>query len=124
MVGLRYLADMNLSPLTVAALKADGYDIVRISNLLPATTSDSVILEEARQREMVIVTQDLDFSALLALGGHVRPSLVTLRLGNTDPHAVTQRLRQVLPQLEQHLSTGCAITVDDSAVRIRRLPIR
>ena len=114
---------MNLSPLTVAALQADGYDIVRVSSVLPATTADSVILDLARQRELVIVTQDLDFSTLLALGGHARPSLVTLRLSNTDPHVVTQRLRRVLPQLEQHLSGGCAITVDDSAVRIRKLPI-
>jgi len=123
-VGLRLLADMNLSPLTVAALQADGYDIVRVSSLLPTTTADSVILELARQREMVIVTQDLDFSTLLALSGFSRPSLVTLRLSNTDPHVVTQRLRQVLPQLEQLLSEGCAITVDDHSVRIRRLPIR
>lgn len=52
-MGPRFLADMNLSPLPVAALQADGYDILRVSSLLPATTADSVILEEARQREMV-----------------------------------------------------------------------
>lgn len=123
-MGLKLLADMNLSPLTVAALKADGYDIVRVSSLLPATTADSVILDLARQQEMVIVTQDLDFSTLLALGGYARPSLVTLRLSNTDPDVVTQRLRQLLPQIQQHLSTGCAISIDDSTVRIRKLPIR
>ncbi len=121
---LKYLANMNLSPLTIAALKADGYDIVRVSSLLPATASDSVILDLARQREMVIVTQDLDFSTLLALGRYDRPSLVTLRLTNTDPSVVTRRLRQVLPQAVPHLSEGCAITVDDVAVRIRKLPIR
>lgn len=123
-MGLKYLADMNLSPITVAALQVGGYDIVRVSSLLRATTADAVILEEARRREMVIVTQDLDFSTLLALGGYAKPSLVTLRLSNTEPHIVTQRLRQVLPQLEQHLAEGCAITVDDSAIRIRKLPIR
>lgn len=122
-MGLKFLADMNLSPLTVADLNAEGFDIVRVSSLLPATTSDAVILDFARQREMVIVTQDLDFSTLLALGGHDRPSLVTLRLTNTDPFVVTQRLRQVLPQVASHLSEGCAITVDDVAVRIRKLPI-
>ncbi len=67
-MALKLLADMNLSPLTVAALKADGYDIARVSSLLPATTADSVILHLARQQEMVIVTQDLDFSTLLASG--------------------------------------------------------
>jgi len=120
---LKLLADMNLSPLTVAALKADGYDIVRVSSLLPATTTDTVILHLARQREMIIVTQDLDFSTLLALGGYTSPSLITLRLSNSEPSVVTQRLRQVLPQIEQRLSTGCAVTVGDSTVRIRELPI-
>ena len=118
------LADMNLSPLTVAALQADGYDITRVSSLLPATTSDANILELARQRGMVVVTQDLDFSTLLALGGHSRPSLVTLRLTHTEPEFVTERLQQVLPQIEQHLAAGCAITVGDVAIRIRNLPIR
>lgn len=121
---LSFLADMNLSPLTVAALQADGYDILRVSSLLPVTTSDAKILELARQREMVVVTQDLDFSTLLALGGHSSPSLVTLRLTHTEPDFVTKRLQQVLPQIEQHLVAGCAITVDDVAIRIRRLPIR
>jgi predicted nuclease of predicted toxin-antitoxin system len=121
---LKFLADMNLSPLTVAALKVEQYDIERVSSLLPATAADSVILELARQGEYVVITQDLDFSSLLALGGYAEPSLVTLRLTNTDPDFVTQRLRQVLPEVEQRLSEGCAITVDDVAVRIRKLPIR
>ncbi len=32
---MRFLADMNISPLTVAALAAEGMDIVRVSSLLP-----------------------------------------------------------------------------------------
>lgn len=70
------------------------------------------------------MTQDMDFSALLALGGHSQPSLVTLRLLNTDPEVVTQRLRQVLPQVQAALRQGCAVTVEDQTVRIRQLPIR
>lgn len=67
---------------------------------------------------------DMDFSALLALGGHDRPSLLTLRLLDTAPDVVTQRLRQVLPQIESVLRRGYSVTVDDSNVRIRQLPIR
>jgi predicted nuclease of predicted toxin-antitoxin system len=121
---MRFLADMNLSPLTVSALAADGIDIVRVSDLLPANASDQTILDLARREGRVVITQDLDFSALLALGGHDRPSLITLRLLDTDPIAVTQRLRQAIRQVEALLGQGCAVTVEDSAVRARRLPIR
>lgn len=121
---VRFLADMNLSPVTVAALAADGVDIARVSDLLPVNASDEKILDLARREGHVVITQDLDFSALLALGGYHQPSLVTLRLFNNDPDVVTQRLRQVLPQIEAVLSQGCAVTVEDSSVRVRRLPIR
>jgi predicted nuclease of predicted toxin-antitoxin system len=121
---LRFLADMNLSPITVDALQREGWDIVRVSTLLPANASDAEILVLARRQNRVVITQDLDFSALLALGGHAQPSLITLRLSNTDPSLVTERLRQIVPQSEQALQEGSAVTVDDSSLRIHRLPIR
>lgn len=119
-----FLADMNLSPVTVEDLRREGYDVVRVSDLLPVDAPDSEILELARQRDAVVITQDLDFSALLALSGYDRPSLITLRLTNTDPYLVSERLKQVLGQVEQRLNEGCAVTVDDANIRIRNLPIR
>lgn len=123
-MGLRFLADMNLSPLTVEALREEGYEIIRVSKLLPVYAPDVEILELARQQGRVVITQDLDFSALLALGGYDRPSLITLRLTNTTPSVVTERLRQILPRIESFLSEGHAVTVDDTSIRVRKLPIR
>ncbi|MBC7251051.1 MAG: DUF5615 family PIN-like protein, partial [Anaerolineae bacterium] len=93
-----------------------------ISPILPVHASDQEILELARRQNRAVVTQDLDFSALLALGGYDRPSLVILRLSVSDPEAVTDRLLNVLPRLEQVLQEGCAVTMEETAVRIRRLP--
>jgi predicted nuclease of predicted toxin-antitoxin system len=121
--SLRFLADMNISPLTVAALQTAGWDIVRVSDVLPRTASDLAILAAARQTERVVITQDLDFSTLLALGGYDQPSLVTLRLAYTDPDLVTQRLLHVLPQIADALQQRNAVTVDERTVRIRKLPI-
>jgi predicted nuclease of predicted toxin-antitoxin system len=121
--SLRFLADMNLSPLTVDALHQVGWNIIRVSNLLPATASDLEILELARYEERVVITQDLDFSALLALSGHDRPSLITLQLANTEPALVTQRLLQILPKVENALRLGSAVTTTETTVRIRKLPI-
>ncbi len=121
---VRYLADMNISPLTVRDLLAEGIDVVRVSTVLAANASDREILGKARAEGRTLITQDLDFSALLALSGESQPSLVTLRLLNTDPDLVTRRLRTVLPQIEESLSGGCAVTIEDHGVRIRRLPLR
>jgi len=114
---------MNISPKTVESLGKQGWDIIRVSKLLPENASDQEILKLARQEERVVVTQDLDFSALLALGGFNRPSLVTFRLSVSDPESITRRLLEILPGFEDTLNVGCAITVEDISVRIRRLPI-
>ena len=71
MNNLRFIADVHISPLTVAALKSNGYDIFRTTELLPTTASDSNILEIARIETRIIITQDLDFSMLIALATHI-----------------------------------------------------
>jgi len=124
MNNLRFLADVHISPLTVAVLKLQGYDILRSTDLLPAPAADIDILELARVEGRIIITQDLDFSMLIAVGKYNQPSLVTLRLSSAKPDVITQRLLEVLPQLEEELTQGSALTIDDNSVRIRKLPIR
>ncbi|MBV6623730.1 MAG: DUF5615 family PIN-like protein [Rivularia sp. (in: Bacteria)] len=92
--------------------------------VLPATASDSEILEFARKEERVIVSQDLDFSMLLAVGGYNQPSLITLRLSFTDPEVVTRKILEALPQIEEILTQGAAVTIDDDNIRIRKLPMK
>ena len=124
MSSIRLIADVHISPLTVAALKVQGYDIVRTTDLLPATAADAEILELARIQGRVILTQDLDFSMLVALGNYGLPSLITLRLSSVKPDLVTQKLLNVLPTVETELTEGAAVTINDDSVRIRKLPIR
>lgn len=121
---MQFLADMNVSPLTVNDLRSAGWAIVRVSSHLAANASDSTILAFARQHDYVIITQDLDFSALLALGNLSSPSVITLRLKDIAPDAVTKRLQTVISEIVEPLRRGCAVTVDDRSVRIRYLPIR
>ena len=121
---MRFLVDMNLSPLTVAALRSQGWDMLRVSEVLPVDAADLEILEWARRHNRIVVTQDLDFSALVALGGYSQPSLVTLRLSTASPETVTARLLAVIPELEEALESGCAVTVGDASVRLRLLPIQ
>ena len=123
MTSLRFLVDMNLSSKTVPNLQQHGWDVLRVSQVLPMDAEDSKILEFARQQNRVIITQDLDFSSLLALGGYEEPSLITFRLSMPDSETITRKLLDIVPHIEDRLAAGCAVTIDDRRVRVRRLPI-
>jgi predicted nuclease of predicted toxin-antitoxin system len=123
MAKLKYLADMNISPLTVGILCHKGYDILRVNAVLASSATDEAILAYSRERDYVVITEDMDFSALLALGGHERPSLVSLRLSFSDPESVADRLVHCLPLCEKALAEGAVVSVSDDIIRTRCLPI-
>jgi predicted nuclease of predicted toxin-antitoxin system len=119
---MRLLADLHISPRTVEFLRSLGHDVVRVTDLLAPTAADSDIVVVAAQEGRVILTQDLDFSALIALGGVGAPSVITLRLSSSRVEHVNETLAKVLPGLEQEVAAGAVVTVEDARVRRRRLP--
>jgi predicted nuclease of predicted toxin-antitoxin system len=120
---MRLLADLHISPRTVAFLRTLGHDAVRADAILPKTASDEEIVAVARESGRSILTQDLDFSAIIALSGARAPSLITLRLASSRVEHVNELLSRVLPQIEEDLVRGTAVTVEDGAIRRRTLPI-
>ena len=80
-----------------------GARCVRVTDLLPATASDQTIGERAAQDERIILTQNLDMTAIIALSRHQYPSLVTLRLSSVRIEFVNTILQRTLPILEQDL---------------------
>jgi predicted nuclease of predicted toxin-antitoxin system len=121
---IAFLADMNISPLTVAQLKGRGWNIIRSSDVMDKAAKDLDVLEYAREHEMIIITQDLDFSMLLALKGYEKPSLINVRLEEAKPDYVTSRIIDTVAGLEPELAKGAVITVDETSVRYRHLPIK
>jgi predicted nuclease of predicted toxin-antitoxin system len=114
---------MNISPVTVQALQAHGWDIIRVSSVLSHSAPDEEVLKWARAANRVLITQDLDFSRLLALRGCTRPSVINLRLLASDPDTITAKLLEQLPQIEPLLELGSVVTLDDRTARARRLPL-
>ena len=123
MPQLKFIADMDLSPLTVRQLKEKGWEIIRVSEVMDVRTDDIVILNYARQHNQVVITSDLDFSELLAVNGLDSPSVINLRLENMHPDFVTQRIIDIVSQLEDELKKGIVVSVDDISARFRNLPI-
>lgn len=66
---MKILADMHISPLTIECLRGCGHDVIRVPEVLPATALDAEIVATAAHQDRAILTQDLDYSDLIALSG-------------------------------------------------------
>ena len=79
---MRLLADMHIAPRTVAFLRSLGHDVVRVDALLAPTATDEDVVTTAAREGRCVLTQDLDFSAIVALSRRVAPSVISLRLSS------------------------------------------
>jgi predicted nuclease of predicted toxin-antitoxin system len=97
---MRLLADLHISPQTVVFLKSLGHDVIRVGDVVPINATDELIIEQARRDSRIILTQDLDFSRLIAISGESAPSLISLRLNSSRIEYVNTLLSRVLPDLD------------------------
>jgi len=118
---VRLLADLNIAPGTVSFLRSLGHDVQRVGDVLAPSATDHEIVEYARRDSRSVVTQDLDFSAIVALSGQAAPSVISLRLASSRIERVNALLAAVL--IEPDVAAGAIVTVDEHRVRSRGLPI-
>ena len=120
---MRFLADAGISPKTVEFLKQLGHEAVHVRTLGLQRASDPELVERARADFSVVVTFDLDFGDVLALGVLDRPSVILFRLADERADSVNQRLSIVLAERLAELESGALVLVEDTRYRVRKLPI-
>jgi predicted nuclease of predicted toxin-antitoxin system len=90
---------------------------------MDSNSKDKEVLAYARDNNKILITQDLDFSMLLAVGGYNKPSVINLRLKKANPDDVTERIMEVVSAMAKELGEGVVISVDETTARYRNLPI-
>lgn len=120
---MRFLVDMNLSPRWVDFLTAAGHDAVHWINVGEPNAPDRVILGHVHRSGQVILTPDLDFGTLLAVGGVATPSVIQFRAQAVLPSDVGEQLLAAIEVSSAHLETGALVTVDPVGHRVTVLPI-
>lgn len=120
---MKLLLDMNLSPRWVAFLTRSGFEAVHWSTIGPENATDAEIITHARANEFVLLTHDLDFSAILAATRDAKPSVVQLRTDNSSPEAIGIQVVAALRQAESALREGALISLDTRRARLRLLPL-
>ena len=120
---MKFLADMGISPRTVEFLRGVGHEAVHLHEQGLDKLSDFEILSKARREASCVLTSDLDFSELVAVGGHQLPSVIVFRLRDMRPDSVNQHLKAILDQYIGALEEGAIVSVTERHFRVRSLPV-
>jgi predicted nuclease of predicted toxin-antitoxin system len=83
---MKLLLDMNLTPRWVPYLEAAGFETLHWSKVGRASAPDEEIMAYAARLGMVVLTHDLDFSAILAATKGKKPSVVQVRAQTFRPN--------------------------------------
>jgi predicted nuclease of predicted toxin-antitoxin system len=121
---MRLVVDMNLSPSWAAYLGGAGHDAVHWSAIGAGDTPDHVLMQWAADEGRVVMTSDLDFSAILAATGRTGPSVLQIRSDLLTPAALGALVLATLSRLLAELEAGAIVTVDAYRARLRVLPLR
>ena len=121
---MKLLVDMNLSPSWVDRLARYGFEAVHWSSIGAVTAPDSEILKWANEHEFVLITNDLDFSAILAAGAVTGPSVIQLRTQDLLSDAAVSIVVNALEAHRETIERGALLSIDEAGRRVRMLPLR
>jgi predicted nuclease of predicted toxin-antitoxin system len=120
---MNIILDMNLSPRWAVLLNEVGFYAKHWSEVGEPTAADEVIMAYARKTDAVVITQDLDFSAILAATQGNKPSVIQLRSGTTPSAETLDYISKALRLMHAELQLGALVTIDSAKARIRLLPL-
>jgi predicted nuclease of predicted toxin-antitoxin system len=117
------LLDQGLPRTTTLHLRGSGLEAEHVGDSGLSAADDRTILAWAREHDQIIVTLDADFHAQLALSGASGPSVIRIRIEGLRAEQLADLLERVLERCRDDLKSGAMVTVTESGVRIRRLPL-
>lgn len=72
----------------------------------------------------VVITNDLDFSAILAATSGQAPSVVQVRGQDLLSDAALSAVARALEAYHEEVDAGALLSIDEAGTRVRMLPLR
>ncbi|MBS3964877.1 MAG: DUF5615 family PIN-like protein [Methylomonas sp.] len=121
---MKLLVYMNLSLRWVSRLADADIEAADWSTVGAANAPDAEIMAFAKTHGYVVLTHDLDFSAILAATHGDKPSVVQIRAEDVSPDVIGKPVVDALRQMTADLDEGALLTIDPNRTRVRLLPLQ
>jgi len=121
---VKFLLNENMPPSLTGILRKSGHDAVHVREVNLKGKVDETVFNYAGEKDMIIITHDLDYSRIHAYSGKSKPSVILFRIEPLTLHRMADILQLYLKDLEKDLTQGAFVVIEEGQIRIRKLPIK
>jgi uncharacterized protein (DUF433 family)/predicted nuclease of predicted toxin-antitoxin system len=104
--------------------RVTGSTLVHWSTIGAVTAPDFEILTWAKEHEFVLITNDLDFSAVLAASAGALPSIVQIRSQDLLSDEAVSIVAMALKVHREDIERGALLSINEGGTRVRMLPLK
>jgi len=120
---VKILIDMNI-PLSYSTLfNEKGVETIRWSDIGLPNAPDEEIIQYAKINKYVLLTSDLDFSALLSMTHAAKPSIIQMRISIIRADRAVEMIVSAVKRYSSELAQGAILSINPKKARVRLLPL-
>jgi predicted nuclease of predicted toxin-antitoxin system len=117
---LRFLADESCDFAVVRALRAEGYDVLAVSEVMQRS-DDRELIEQASRERRILLTEDKDFGWLVYVSHTDSAGVILIRFPGNARQTLVDAFMDLVRTQGQELS-GAFVVVQPGHTRIRHGP--
>jgi predicted nuclease of predicted toxin-antitoxin system len=115
---MRFLADESCDFSAVRALRAAGFDVTAIAEMLPRTDDETVARLAAGERR-VLITEDKDFGQLVFAKKQPSGGVILIRFPARSRQSLPRTIVELVRRMGEHLE-GNFVVLQPGRTRTRR----
>jgi len=121
---VKILIDMNI-PLDYSKfLKEKEIETIRWSDVGLSNAPDEEIMQYAKANDFIVLTSDLDFSALLSMTHAIKPSIIQTRISLICADRAVDMIISAAKRYSNELAKGAILSINPQKARVRLLPLQ
>jgi len=117
---LRFLADESCDFAVVRALRADGYDVLAVSEAT-SRSDDHELIDQANREKRILLTEDKDFGWLVFVSHTNSAGVILIRFPGNARRTLVQAIRQIVREQGEKLLEAFVV-VQPGYIRVSRRP--
>lgn len=117
---LRFLADESCDFAVVRALRAEGFDVLAVSEYM-TRSDDRLLIEQAAREQRILLTEDKDFGWLVYVSHANSAGVILLRYPGSRRSNMAQSVVRAVQERDNSL-VGAFVVMQPGHVRIGKRP--